>query len=76
MGINSKQVSRSKYMIQLKQHPQQQDPAERQASIHQKLLYKIQSYIPSASLSLWLDNKRPYYNNNKKRSYKKSMKQM
>lgn len=41
MGINSKQVSRSQYMIQLKQHPQQQDPAERQASIHQKLSYTI-----------------------------------
>lgn len=52
MGINSKQVSRSQYMIQLKQYPQQQDPAERQASIHQKLLYNIWSYISSASLSL------------------------
>lgn len=52
MGINSKQVSRSQYMIQLKQHPQQQDPAERQASIHQKLCYtkfnRISLLLPSA----------------------------
>lgn len=52
MGINSKQVSRSQYMIQLKQHPQQQDPAERQASIHQKLCYTkfnhISLLLPSA----------------------------